>query len=82
MYLSIGGDTIIDDRDILGVFDLDKITVFKVNRNYLSNAEKRGKIVNVTEKLPKSFVLCDDGEKELVYISPFLPLTLLKRNNI
>lgn len=82
MYLNIGGDVIVDANDVIGVFDLDKTTVFKVNRNYLSNMEKRGKIVNVTEKLPKSFVLCAEGEKENVYISPLLTSTLLKRINI
>jgi hypothetical protein len=42
--------------------------------------EKRGKIVNVTEKLPKAFILCADGNEEVVYISHLLPATLLKRN--
>ncbi len=82
MYLNIGGDYLIDDRDVVGIFDLDKITVFKVNRDYLSNMEKRGKIVNVTEKLPKSFMLCKGKGEEIVYISQLLPSTLLKRNNI
>lgn len=82
MYLNIGGDAIIDDCNIIGIFDLDKTTVFKVNRNYLSNMEKRGKIVNAGDKLPKSFVLCDDKGEETVYIGPLLPITLLKRNNI
>ena len=82
MYLNIGGDVILDARDVIGVFDLDNTTVFKVNRNYLSNVEKRGKIVNVNEKLPKSFVLCTEDGEENVYISPLLTSTLFKRNNI
>ena len=82
MYLNVGGDVIIDDHDVIGIFDLDKTTVFKVNRNYLSTMEKRGKIVNVTEKLPKSFLLCMSDKDEVVYVSHLLSSTLLKRNSI
>ncbi len=78
-YLDIGSDTIIFSDGIVGIFDLDKITVFKSNRNYLSNMEKRGKIVNTTENLPKSFIVFKDGNQEKIYLSQFLPSTLLKR---
>lgn len=81
-YLDIGSDTILFSDDIVGIFDLDKITVFKSNRNYLSNMEKRGKIVNTTEKLPKSFVVFKSGEQEKIYLSQFLPSTLLKRHYV
>ena len=77
-YLDIGSDTIIFSDDVIGIFDLDKTTVFKSNRNYLSKMEKRGKIVNTTEKLPKSFIVLD-GKEDKVYLSQFLPSTLLKR---
>lgn len=78
-YLDIGSDTILFSDGIVGIFDLDKITVFKSNRNYLSNMEKRGKIVNTTENLPKSFIVFKDSNQEKIYLSQFLPSTLLKR---
>lgn len=81
MFLQIGGDTIIRSKDIVGVFDIDKTTVFKVNRNYLSNVQKKSKIVDVTQKLPKSFVVCQNSNTETVYISPLLPSTVLKRSD-
>ena len=82
-YLHIGGSAIIDKEDILGIFDLDKITVFKVNRNYLSNAQKKGRIVNVTNDLPKSCIVCSEksANSEKVYLSSLLTSTLLKRSN-
>ena len=52
MYLNIGKDFFVNSREIVGVFDLDKTTVYKVNRFYLSKMEKRGKIINVTENIP------------------------------
>ena len=78
-YLDIGSDTILFSDGIVGIFDLDKITVFKSNRNYLSNMEKRGKIVNTTENLPKSFIVFKDSNQEKIYLSQFLPSTLLNR---
>ena len=73
---------VLNSSEIIGVFDFDKITVFKVNREYLSNAEKSGKIINVTDDLPKSCLLCREkqGEKEIVYLSPLLSSTILKRS--
>lgn len=84
MYVNIGENNIIDEEDIIGIFDMDKITVFKTNRNYLSNIQKRGKIKSSTQKLPKSFIVCAEkrDQDERVYLSQFLPCTLLKRVNL
>lgn len=83
-YLHIGGDTVVSENEILGIFDVDKITVFKVNRDYLSNAEKSGKIISVTQDLPKSCVVCcENGEgSEKVFLSPLLTSTLFKRSAV
>ena len=79
MYINIGGDVIIDAKEIVGVFDIDKTTVYKVNRNYLSKTEKSGKIINITDKIPKSFVVCEKNSENIVYISPLTTTTLQKR---
>ena len=79
-YLDIGSDTIIFSDDIIGIFDLDKTTVFKSNRNYLSNMEKRGKIISVTDKIPKSFLLCGSKKDSVVYLSNLMPSTIYKRH--
>ena len=83
-YLHIGGDTVVNENEIVGIFDVDKITVFKVNRDYLSNAEKRGKIISVTQDLPKSCVICCESGKclEKVFLSPLLTSTLFKRSAV
>ena len=79
MYVTIDSDIVLDKRDIIGIFDIDKLTVFKSNRDYLSNLEKRGKIVSNSEKLPKSFIVCEHNGEEEVYMSSFSPATLVKR---
>ena len=79
MYINIGGDVIISFSEIVGVFDIDKTTVYKVNRNYLSKTEKSGKIINITDKIPKSFIVCKRKSENIVYISPLTTTTLQKR---
>ena len=79
MYLHLGHDTVIKLRDIIGIFDLDKSTISKQTRDFLSRAEQNGQVINVTSELPKSFVLCSRDNKYVVYISQISTTTLLKR---
>jgi len=64
---------------IVGVFDLDNTTVSKQTREYLARAQKEGRVVDVTFELPKSFIVCESGGKETVYLSQMSPATLLRR---
>ncbi len=76
MYLHLGENTVITDKSIIGVFDMDTSTVNKATRDYLSNAEKTGKVEYVNFDLPKSFIVTD----EKVYISPINTSTIYKRS--
>ncbi len=80
MYLHLGQDTVVSFDEIIGIFDLDTTTVSKISRDYLTKAEKSGKVINVSMDLPKSFVLCEkkDGTKN-IYLSQISSTTLLKR---
>ena len=80
MYLHLGQDTIVNERDIVGVFDLDNSTVSRHTRDFLSKAQKEGRVVNVSMELPKSFVVCRDKEGETVYLSQLSSATLLRRS--
>lgn len=80
MVVDIGGETILHDRDILGIFDLDNTTVMKSTREYLSAAEKEGYATTVASfDLPKSFLVTAKNGKRAVYISPLLTGTIYKR---
>lgn len=79
MFLHLGKNVIVEKKDIVGIFEMDKATLSKWCRKYLSNREKNGKIVYVTQKLPKSFIVCVKNNKEQVYVSPLMVNTLLKR---
>jgi len=80
MYLHIGGETVVREDDIIGIFDMDTATVSYKTRDFLSAAEKSGKVENVTAELPKSFVICREDNTERIYICQLAPVTLIKRS--
>ena len=80
MYLNIGGDMAVRDRSIIGIFDLDNTTSSRITRDFLTQAQRAGRVVTVGDDLPKSFLLCRDGAGETtVYLSQLSSATLLKR---
>lgn len=81
MYVHLGEETVVKEEDIIGIFDLDSTTVSRHTRNFLTRTEKEKKIINVSYKLPKSFILCGKSKKDCrVYISQISSQTLLKRS--
>lgn len=75
MYINIGEEYVLKEKDIIAVFDMDKATVGKITRDYLNAAQKSGKIIYAGYDLPKSFIVM----KDKVYISPLNTATVLKR---
>ena len=79
MYLHLGNNTIIRKDEIIGIFDLDASTVSYKTRDFLAEAEKKGRVVNVSMELPKSFVICNENNDYVIYICQLAPMTLIKR---
>ena len=79
MYLHLGNDVVIKTEDIIAVCDLDACTVSKKTRDFLSLAQKRREVVNVSYELPKSFVVCMERGERKVYISQLSVKTLGRR---
>ena len=79
MYLHIGGDTVINTDSIVGIFDLDNSTLSFKTREFLSKAQKEGRIIYVSYELPKSFVLCRENGENMIYICQLSPGTLIRR---
>lgn len=81
MYLHLGQDTVVTTDKIIGIFDIDLCTVSKKTRDYLAEAEKKKRVINVSYELPKSFVVCEKNGEVQVYISQISAKTLLSRIN-
>lgn len=79
MYLHLGKGTVVNTAEIVAIFDLDITSQSYLTRRYLSMAEKSGQVVNASEDIPKSFVVCESGGKRILYLSQMSSATLLKR---
>ena len=79
MYLHLGKGTVVATDSIVGIFDLDITSQSHLTRKFLSLAEKAGQVVNAAEDIPKSFVVCAEGETRVVYLSQMAAATLLRR---
>lgn len=75
MYLYLGNDVCIDEREVIGIFDLERISVQKSVNDFLSHCQKTDKIYYVTLDMPKSIVVCTD----CVYVTGCGVVTLKKR---
>ena len=80
MYLHLGQTTTVRYDEIIGIFDIENTTVMRSTRDYLENAQKTNRVINVSYDLPASFVVCLNAKNEVsVYISSISPATLKKR---
>ena len=71
MYLHIGNQKNIRQKDIIGIFDMDRTTTSRITRKYLSEAEQRHLVSAANEgEIPKSFVLYrdpKDGQNKICF---------------
>jgi len=79
MYLHLGQSVVVPEADVIGIFDLDNTTGSHITRKFLGDAEKTGCVVNVSEELPRSFIVSGKDTEITVYLSQLSPQTLLKR---
>jgi len=79
MYLHLGQSVVTEETDIIGIFDLDNTTGSRITKGFLKNAEKTGNVINVSEELPRSFIVSGKENDVTVYLSQLSPQTLLKR---
>ncbi len=79
MYVNIGGDMAVRDKNIIGIFDLDGCSMSKKTMEYLQDAEKNGALLNVTEDIPKTFLVTEEYGMEKVYFTQLSAATIEKR---
>ena len=60
MYLHVGNKKNIRQRDIIGIFDMDRTTISRITRKYLSDAQKKDLVIAAKDEIPKSFILYRD----------------------
>ena len=75
-YINIGGTQIVLKEEVLGIFDLDASSTKTDTKRFLSKCESEGHLSAVGFDIPKSFVLCTNGRKELVYMTQLSTTTI------
>ena len=79
MYLHLGQDIVVLYKDIVAIFDLDNCSYSRITQKYLEACEKSGAVVNVSQELPKSFIVCVEDGRQRIYVSQLSSQTLLGR---
>lgn len=79
MFLHLGSDVVVNLSDVIAILDLDVTSTSRITREFLTVAEDEGFVVNVSDDLPKSFVITEIDKKSRVFVSPISTATLLKR---
>lgn len=75
MFLFLGGEVSVRSDDVIGIFDIEECSVSRMTADYLNACQRNGRIVNVSEDMPKSFVVTVDK----TYISNVSHNTIVKR---
>lgn len=69
MYLHLGKGTVVNTADIVAIMDLESSTHSVNTRDFLRTAEKQGLVKNVSEEIPKTFLICEKDGESVVYIT-------------
>lgn len=66
-------------KDIVGIFNLDQITLSKTTGKCLYEAQKSMRIVNVANDLPKSLIIRDEAYGSRLYLSGLSADAIMRR---
>ena len=79
MYIHIGNDYVVFTGDVIGIFDFDGVMSSKISEEYLKRLEKDGRLVSISEDIPKSVVIAVSGGDDIAYLSPLNSKTIQNR---
>ncbi len=79
MYLHIGKDIVINDKDIISILNLNYVKNTKTYKKMYKNLEEKKAIINIADNKEKTFILTKEKSVEKAYISNISVNTLIKR---
>ncbi len=92
MFLHLGGDIMVNTRDVIAILDVESVLDSRHSRNFISKQEKEGSIIRITDEETRSFVITEKSEGRRkkknsvrqikVYYSPISASTLQKRADL
>jgi ribosomal protein S8 len=79
MFIHLGKDIAVPIKNIIAILDLETTTTSKITKEFLAVAQEEGFIENISEDIPKSFIITEQDKKSKIYLSHISSVTLLKR---
>lgn len=79
MYLHLGSGTVVNTANIIAIMDLESSSMSANSRDFLKVIEEEGFVRNVSEELPKTFVICEIDGQSVVYITNISSKALARR---
>ena len=77
--MHLGCDTVVNTKNIIYILDLESTSVSKYSKEFFKIAEEEGFVRNVSEEIPKSFVVCEENGQSVVYITNISTKALVGR---
>lgn len=69
MYLHLGKDTVVNTKNIISILDLESTSVSRHTKDFLKVVEEEGFVKNVSDEIPKSFIICEIDGQSVIYIT-------------
>jgi hypothetical protein len=71
VYLTGGGTggMILDDNDVIGVFDVDNASHSKLTREFLQARQDLGELITLADGLPRYMTVTSDGKTYLTHFA-------------
>ena len=69
MYLHLGSDTVVNTSNIISIMDLESSSISKYSKEFLKIAEEEGFVKNVSDEIPKSFIICEEKGQSVIYLT-------------
>ena len=79
MFLHVGNNKNIRERDIVGIFDMDNATVSMITRKFLSECQRKNMVESANSEIPKSFILYKDKDGFNICFSQLSSVSLYGR---
>ena len=65
----MGSDTVVNTKNVIAILDLESTSQSQNTRDFLKIVEEEGFVRNVSDEIPKTFVLCEIDGQSVIYIT-------------
>lgn len=69
MYLHLGKGMVVNTSDIIAIMDLESSSRSIHTRSFLKTVEEEGFVRNVSDDIPKTYIVCEIDGQSVVYVT-------------